>query len=573
MKEIKENSIIWIVGVMAVSAIMVCCLWRIYYVTVDDVFYRNIIVGKYTGTIRPSGTMIKYPLALILALVSIVFSSVDVYGIFLEMSHFLCFFLIARCVLRRLPSGGIGALCMICMVFWVIDIPNIIFVQFTTTAAVYAAAGVFILLLEKEGIKEQFLSVGMFVMSVCIRKETFIMVLPFILLVWLLRLWDGYRPEKNMGRAVRQCAFYLLALSVLYGGIIMVDYLAGDRDKAHEEYRAHRANVRDYDGVPDYDTYPEFYQSLGENGMSRAEYTLITQQMVVFDFSTDIHDVFKYMHGLNLKNRARLEIKYKLTAAMAKFLTVWERVLVKPQIVIAGLTWVIVGVWLLIRKRRMYLLFALTGGLGIIGEAFVLLYRGRMPERVMQSLMLTAVLFFFGILVRAIWRETDEKDQRTRKGSRSCYVLLSVSYIAVFAIMLLPAIYSKQAEYEQRYVTNAIVDDYCAEHPENVYFTVGSIGDTDRLGGKYNNHFVNYISPILNLGPSYYELLERAGIEGTAEHAITTQDNVYLIGKEGNAKFIALDEYFAEKYKEAYSCEIVDTLEDSFCVWKVQVRQ
>lgn len=564
----------WIAGVMAVSAILVCCLWRLYYATVDDVFYRNIIVGKYTGNIRPNGTMIKYPLALVLALASTVFSTVDVYGIFLEMSHFLCFFLIAGCVLRRLPSGRMSALCMICMVFWVTDIPNIIFVQFTTTAAVYAAAGVFILLLEKDGIKEQLSSICMLVMSVCVRKETFIMVLPFILLVWMLRLWDGYRLGRHMGKSVRQCFFYLFILSALYGGIIMVDDLTGDRDQIHEEYRTHRANVRDYDGVPDYDAYPEFYQSLGENGMSRAEYTLITQQMVIFDFSTDIHDVFKYMHGLNLENRARLETKYKLAAAKTKFLTVWERVLVKPQIIIAGLTWVIVGIWLLIRKRRMYLLFALAGGLGIIGEAFVLLYRGRMPERVMQSLMLTAVLFFLGILARAFLQQEQEQDKerRTRRGNRICYAMLAASYIAVFTIMLLPAIYAQQTEYEERYRTNSIVDDYCAKHPENIYFTVGSIGDTDQLGSKYDNNFVNYISPILNLGPSYYELLERAGIEGTAEQAITTQDNVYLLGKEGNARFIALDEYFAEKYKEAYSCEVVDSLEDSFCVWKVQVH-
>ena len=220
----------------------------------------------------------------------------------------------------------------------------------------------------------------------------------------------------------------------------------------------------------------------------------------------------------------------------------------------------------------MYLFFALAGGLGIIGEACILLYRGRMPERVMQSLMLTVVLFLFGILVRALSGDTGDKSERRQGVGRICYVTLAIFYIAVFFIMLLPGIYSKQAEYEKRYVTNTIVDEYCAQHPENVYFTIGSIGDTDRLGSKYSNRFVNYISPVLNLGSSYYELLETAGIDGTAEEAITTQDNVYLLGKEGNTNFIALDEYFAEKYKEAYSCEIVDTLENSFCVWKVQVR-
>jgi hypothetical protein len=572
MGKVKERNTLWIAGIMVLSAIVVCCAWKIYYTTVDDVFYRNIIVGKYTGTIRPNGTMIKYPLALILALSSVLFSSVDVYGIFLEVSHFLCFFLIAWYMMRKLPAKHKSALCMMCMVFWVIEIPNIVYVHFTNTAAVYAAAGVVVLLLEGNGIKAHVASICMFVMSVCVRSETFTMVLPFILLVWLLRLWDEYKRDKNIGKALRQCVIYLLVLCIFCSGIITIDYLAGDHDKSHDEYRKHRANVRDYDGVPDYDTYPEFYQSFGENGLSRAEYTLITKQMVIFDYSTDIHDIFKYMHGLNLENRARLETKYKLIAAKQKFLTVWERVMVKPQIVIAGLTWGIVGIWLLAEKRKMYLFFALAGGLGIIGEACILLYRGRMPERVMQSLMLTVVLFLFGILVRALSGDTGDKSERRQGVGRICYVTLAIFYIAVFFIMLLPGIYSKQAEYEKRYVTNTIVDEYCAQHPENVYFTIGSIGDTDRLGSKYSNRFVNYISPVLNLGSSYYELLETAGIDGTAEEAITTQDNVYLLGKEGNTNFIALDEYFAEKYKEAYSCEIVDTLENSFCVWKVQVR-
>ena len=132
MGKVKERNTLWIAGIMVLSAIVVCCAWKIYYTTVDDVFYRNIIVGKYTGTIRPNGTMIKYPLALILALSSVLFSSVDVYGIFLEVSHFLCFFLIAWYMMRKLPAKHKSALCMMCMVFWVIEIPNIVYVHLRT---------------------------------------------------------------------------------------------------------------------------------------------------------------------------------------------------------------------------------------------------------------------------------------------------------------------------------------------------------------------------------------------------------------------------------------------------------
>lgn len=570
MKRIKESDTCWIVGAILVFAVIISSIWRLYYAVVDDLFYRNVIVGKYTGTIRPQGIMLKYPVTLIIALSSRLFQNVDIYGIFLILSHFVCFFLAARCVLRRFPAHRAAALCIASMVFWVVDVPNIIYFQFTTTATVYAAAGVLFLLTLEAKFKNFLLSIVMFVMSICIREQTFIMVLPFIVLAWMLQLWEEYK-RGNIAKAVKQCVFYLCVLGVLYGGIAAVDYWAGDQDAVHEEFREHRANIRDYDGTPGYDDYPQFYQSLGENGLSRAEYNLIQRQMVVFDYSTDIHDIFKYMHGLNLENRARLEPKYKLAKAAAKFLTVWERVLVRPQIVIAGLTWIIIIVWLICKRKWAYLFFAVSGGLGIMGEAFVLLYRGRMPERVMQSLMLTVVLFLCGIFVRALSDDSDDKDGRDTRKNIICCVMMSAAYAAVFLLLLLPGIREKQTDYESRYARNTIINEYCAEHPENIYFTTGPIGDTDRMGSEYNNSFVNYISLMLNLGPSYYEMLETAGIEGTAEKAITTQENVYLIGKEGNADFVAIDEYFTEKYKGAYHCETVDTLEDSYCVWKVQV--
>ena len=570
MKKLRESNTFWAAVSVLVSCGIICCFWKLYYAVVDDVFYRNVITGKYTGSIRPQGMMIKYPVTLMISLASRLFFHIDIYGIFWVLSHFLCFFLITKCVLHRFPSNRISALCMISIVFWVVDVPNIIYFQFTTTAALYAATGVFLLLLGEQKIRIYIVSLIMFTMSICIRKDTFIMVLPFIMLVWLLRLWESYKSESNIGREVKKCLLYLCILGVLYGGISVVDYLAGDKDAVHDEFRIHRTNVRDYDGVPDYDTYPQFYQELGEDGLARTEYDLIRRQMVVWDYSADIHDIFKYMHGLNLENRKRLEPKYKLIMAKTKFLTVWERVLVKPQIVIAGLTWIIIGICLLIKRKWVYLLFAITGGFGIIGEAFVLLYRGRMPERVMQSLMLTIVLFLFGMVVRLLLRDKSNED--IGRKDRICFYVLGVAYVAVFFMLLLPGIQEKQAEYEKRYRKYTIIDEYCAEHPENIYFITGDTGDTDRLGSKYDNSFVNYISPKLNLGPSYYELLETAGIKGSAEEAVTTQANTYIIGIEENADIIALDEYFAEKYKDAYSCEIVDQLEDSFCVWKICVR-
>lgn len=575
-EKIKNSNALIAIGLTIVFVVVICCCWDLYYAVNDDVTTRNVIFGKYTGSAHPQGTLIKYPLAALLSGLFYIFSNIDVYGLFLVTSHFVCFFMISRSVLQKFPRQRVWVLLLVGTVFFMADVPNIIYFQFTTTATMYAATGTFLLLTEKPVMKKMLPSICLFALSFCIRKETFVMILPFIALTWLLKVYENRKEFKSI---VLQGILYFLALGVLCVGINMVHNVAnweGYQNKSYQEFSLNRTNVRDYDGVPDYDTNLEFYQSIGENGMTREEYNLIRYQMVDMDFSTDINSVLNDMHQYNLVIRSNIGFDDRMSLMKERFQNVSQRIMVKPQVMIGVLLLFLAGIYLAATKKWIYLLFLATGCMGVTAEVVLLLYNGRLPERVLQSLMLIAVLWILGICVQAFYNISKTEDSHKKTLDIIWYSLAVLSCLIVFVGWLFPAIIEKQQEYAERYAKSELVNEYCSQHSENIYFSPYNFlsGDTDCLGTGYSNQFDNRIRIGLgSFAPTYYDMLETAGISITPEQAIVTQGNAYLIGENVEDELIALDNYFSEKYGDTYSYEVVDVLDGDIYVWKVHLDE
>lgn len=491
-------------------------------------------------------------------------------------SHFICFFIITTSILQKFSKQKVGVLILASIVFCIIDVPNIIYFQFTTTAALYAAGGIFLLLMEELNMKKMIPSICLFIMSFCIRKEAFVMILPFVALGWLFK---AYENRKIWKKVILKGIGYFVALGILCIGIQVIHNIAnweGYSNESYQEFREHRTNVRDYDGVPDYDSNLAFYQSLGENGITRAEYSLIRYQMVDMDFSTDINSVLKDMHQYNMTRRSYIGWKDRLYLMKDLFQYVAQRVMVKPLIIATELTMFFIGGYLVFTKRWIYLLFLLGGCIGVTGEILLLLYQGRLPERVLQNFVLIAVLWMFGVWVQALYHVRNKEDVYKKKKDIAWYFVMIVSYIVVIAFFIFPAITEKQEQYLERYAKSELVNEYCAQHNENIYFSPYNFlsGDTDCLGTGYSNQFDNRIRIGLgSFSPAYYDMLETAGVIGTPEQAILTQDNVYLIGENVEDELVVLDNYFSEKYGDAYSYEVVDVLDDYIYVWKVDLKE
>lgn len=575
-EKIKNSNALIAIGLTIVFVVVICCCWDLYYAVNDDVTTRNVIFGKYTGSAHPQGTLIKYPLAALLSGLFYIFSNIDVYGLFLVISHFVCFFMIVRSALTKFPKQRGWVILLAGIVFFMTDVPNIIYFQFTTTATMYAATGIFLLLTEKSVIKKMLPSIFLFALSFCIRKETFIMILPFIALAWLFKLYEN---RKELKEIILKGVFYFLTLGVLCIGIDVIHNMAnweGYQNKSYQEFSSHRTNIRDYDGAPDYDTNLAFYQSMGENGMSKEEYTLIRYQMVDMDFSSDINSVLRDMHQYNLVIRSNIGFHDRMSLMKERFQNVSQRIMVKPQVMIGVLLLFLAVIYMVATRKWIYLLFLVTGCMGVVAEVALLLYKGRLPERVLQSLMLIAVLWIFGICVQVFYNTSKTENGNKRMLDIIWYSLTVLSCLVVFAGWLFPAIEEKQVEYAERYAKSELVNEYCLGHSENIYFSPYNFlsGDTDCLGTGYSNQFDNRIRIGLgSFAPAYYDMLETAGVTGTLEQAIVTQGNAYLIGENVEDELIALDNYFSEKYGDTYSYEVVDVLDGDIYVWKVHLDE
>ena len=80
-------------------------------------------------------------------------------------------------------------------------------------------------------------------------------------------------------------------------------------NEVQQQYADDRNNIRDYDGVPDYDTNVEFYQIVDGQGLSLEEYTLIKNHVVTMDFSMDIKEIVKEMQQFNVARKGYMDMK------------------------------------------------------------------------------------------------------------------------------------------------------------------------------------------------------------------------------------------------------------------------
>lgn len=571
-----------VLAFIAAFLIILCRFWDIYYAVNDDIATRNVLSGSYTGSPRAQSTsciLSLYPITFCISGLYRLIPNVDVWGFFLMASHLICFLLIMNTVMGKVKTGGhvIKVCIAVSIFFWTFDIVNLIFFQFTTVAAIYAATSVFLLLMESNTLISYIPSICMLAISFCIRKDTTIMVLPFVGLAWLYKVCADRNEIK---KAVKQGICYFVITGLLCSGLLAIDIYANRAsyfNKYYQEYEALRIDAWDYRAIPDYDTNPVFYQSFrnGE-GLSKEEYSLISQANMAMDFSVDVKEVLHYMVQYSKAVDHYVALKYKIQAARNLFMTVFVRDLIKPLVVSTGIMLILISAYLIYARKALKLLFLLTGEAGIVMEACILLYRGRMPERVWQCLILIAVVWMFGILAVGEG-EAAGKECITDRINRRSVFLLELFCLSVFCVCLIPAINITQKRYEKSYHRSKIVDEYCMEHSENIYcFPYSFFTTVDKLGNKgwYSDQFKNYVH--IGWGafnPAYYEMLNHAGIDGTVEEAVVMQDNVYMMGTYADNSLPLFDSYFMWKYGEDYSYEVVDVLEEEIYVWKVHLQK
>lgn len=580
-KRTEVSNTLCILTVAIAFFIILSFFWDFYYGVNDDITTRNVLSGSYTGVPYPQGTqgtLTLYPLTAVMSGLYAALSAIDHWGYFLVASHLICFFIIAKSVLNRVKIHKSALFVLVFAAFWTIDIINIIYFQFTTVAAVYAATGIFLLLLENSDLKCYIPSVCMFAVSFCIRKGTTAMILPFIALVWLYKVIE---KRESFREVLKRAICYFAVLGIVFGGLFAIDICAdwrGCRDKYYQEFETLRIKAWDYHGIPDYDSYPEFYQSLGNGqGISKEEFNLINTGNMTMDFAVDTKEILDYMTQYSEHKYSETALKDKLALSKDLFMTGYERETIKPLVWSAGLLFLLALIYLMAHRKYLHLILLCMGEFGVVAETACLLFVRRMPERIWQSLLLVAELWILGVFLLS-WTSSEESQPSERhKGDIVLAGLAVLACLGSFSFGLAPAINEKQAVYENAYQNAVWIDQYCAEHTGNIYcspYTFFTTTDKLGRGSWYTNRFNNCIRiGFGSYGPAYRAMLAYAGIGGTVEEAILTQDNVYMMGRYSENSLPVFDAYFSWKYGDAYSYEVADMPEADIYVWKVHLKE
>lgn len=563
--EISHHKIksIWKPLILIMILAVICLSQNMYYAVNDDLNFRDLFSGVYMGT-PESSLVIQWPLSSIFKWLFKTINGIDFWAYYLVFGHFVCWIVWIRSVSEQTGNNTM-ALLIVAFSIIVIDVPNVIFFQFTTAASVYAVTGMILLFdKSKNRMPEAVVFLGLTYIT---RRQNLIMILPFIGVILVMKLWE---EQPEIWRIIKKEFIFLATMLFLVGGIFLVNsFLNQDllNDTEYTKYREIREKIYDYEGVPDWNNYHDFYDSIG---VSYGEYEAIRTHNTGFEFSRDISEILEDISCFNATIRQEQGIIEQGKLALGRIWSIGRRIMVFPQVVAVLLCMMVVTLLSIYDRQYFYLLIAAVGFGGAWMEIFLLAYKGRMPERVFQSIMMVALIWLLLVYGRIARNVTDKGKRYIRVKS-----ILLIGLVGINVLLLLPAVQTKQDEYAVRYRIAETVRQYGAENLDNIYITPYNFnsGNTDLLGHEYNMVFDNVIR--LGLGiksPTNKKKLINAGISTTEEDAILKNDNVYIMGMDKDDQLQVFHTYFKEKYQEKYFYKTIDVLDDSIYIMKVEIK-
>ena len=264
-----------------------CCLllflgiglaWDYYFDLNDDVLIRDILSGVYTGEPEALTAQLLWPLSALLAGLYRVFPGAPVFGAFLWLCQAGSIFLILKRSLDAV-SGSLKKLCLNLLETLLIAaclLYHLVFVQYTVTAGLLAAAAIFTFLTVRERESERAVtfwlrclpSALLFWLAFCLRSEMGLLLLPLAGVGGIWK-WAGRAMYSPVFTRKNTASFLGLFGLILAGSLVCfgADRLACS-DPEWQEFEAlfdARTQVYDfYDAsLRSWEENQEFYEELG----------------------------------------------------------------------------------------------------------------------------------------------------------------------------------------------------------------------------------------------------------------------------------------------------------------------
>lgn len=525
----NEKQSVWIYMIAGGGyLLLLLARMQLMYVIHDDVYIRDIAAGVVSGT--PDGHLIymKYVLGSFLAALYRMIPNIDWYGAFLT-GITVCSFLL---VLYRCLEYGKRKLFI--LLGWMIGVAcaglyYLVLFQYTVTAGITGGTAVFLLFIYKKREKwRNVLELGvvgfLLVLTYLIRQETFLMVFPvfFVMLGW--KMWEekGKEYVVLLGIVLLTVAASFAVEKAAYSGEDWQEYLA---------YNKARTEVFDYYGVPPYAGNEAFYASIGMEEYEAVNLERYNNYLVDDLQGKKIEKIAAYAKE---KYEEQNSLIAKAKACIKTVLFGLQEAENRP------LNWLTLGMILLafgvcIKNRSKQ--FWLCGLIVLLEAAFWLYlgWRGRFYWRVGACLFLVCFMAMGAVVLKELAEcECGVRRAWNSFGRKWRAVLLTVIFVCGIGLSVKQyqkvestsaAQYAKDQNLEQ-------LRSYCAEHPENLYFSIVGILYPYSESFEWQRDFE--VSNLMSLGdwiayaPVTQEQLELFGVDDVRK-ALVQQENVYVI--------------------------------------------
>lgn len=552
--------------IMGISAFLMGICFDFYFDLNDDTMMRDIMSGIYSGTPDGHNMQTLYPLGAAIALCYRISGSFPWYGAFLLLCQFGCFFAVGvrLCVLA--DPGGDGhelrwcfagkLLCLLVMALfqWGIWLTHMVNVQYTITCGMLVGTAVFLFLTIPQfiepsafGTKSERLSAGVFLLKSLpslflfflafqLRSEMALLVLPFLGLAGLFRLWEE-RPVFT-GENLKKYGCLLLLLFAGMGLSLAADALAyGGEWREFRQLFDDRTTV--YDFYPEVVTDDAYAADLESLGVSFADRILLRNYNFGLDDEIDAQqfsDIAVYAKD-RVGGAKDWGAIFRESFLRYRYRSFHSDDAPYNLLVMLGYAANIIAAVMLC-KRDMRKLFGMAAQLFLVVAVrsslwMFILMRGRDPERITHSLYLVEFCLLAGLFLRQIMCRTAESVPETADsvlrsansatvqnlvcGAAAALLLLSAASL----IKNVPAVRADQTRRQEINRDWEAIDAYCRAHPDTFYFE--DVYSTVAFSGKLlecrDNAPANYdiVGGWMCKSPLYRQKLAAFGIEDAAD--------------------------------------------------------
>ncbi len=559
----------------------------------DDVAMRNVAAGAITG--EPDAHLIhmKYILGLFISGLYRAFPGTDWYGLTLIGVMLVSFavvlyrgFVSERSLLWKGGYTLVSLLLVTCL-----GLQHITDFQWTVTAAAAGSAGIYLFYTSEASerfqiIVEEGLSVLLILVSLLIRDDVFLMILP---VAGLCYCWKYLKWSKK-----GKIPFTLRHVGVPAGLLCGVLLILGTEAFAYRSpewreflsYNKDREAIMDYYGIANYEDDSEFYDSLGltpEEVENMQRYSLY---LVDDLYSEKMAAIAKRSRELYVQQHS---VKDRLVDAAETIYEHWGKDTYRSaNLICLAAAAVALGYCYGKDKKQFWLAGFILAGTMLYW--LYLGYRHRILERVGFALYFLVIFSMSAIWYRSAFlekesqkaqtvdpaegsgqagknRQTEESGQRWFLKEKAAGVMAWAASCAVLTLLAFNIWNGVKDNNTWRTAYNdefLDVNSYMAEHMENVYFmttfTIETYTDNFRIHRDFP--FTNLLSVggWHTFSPLENEKDRELGITDPKTD-IVKKDNVYVISIEYiNLRY--MDRYYTSVYGDDYlGRELVDTLD------------